>query len=271
MDDFKMIGLVVNQKKEGSGEQAKTVEEFLRNRGLKTRIAKAYHLPEEFFENLDLCITIGGDGTLLSIAAAAAEKNVPVLGINCGKLGFLTAVGRGNWEKYLGEILAGECHILHEFLLECDCDGTKFYALNDVVLKNQDSIRLFGLRTLVDGKLLNEYWADGIIVASPLGSTAYSLSAGGAILAPNVNGLLVTPICPHTLSNRTVILPQKSVIQVKPLEEDALFHLCIDGRDIAGISPEKPISICQSDRSISILQIENYSYYDILRSKLGWK
>lgn len=265
------IGIVYFEEKRGSQDCARAIQDFLRPRGREVRMEKAYQLSATFFSNIQLCITIGGDGTLLGIAGQAASAEVPILGINCGNLGFLTALGRDNWTTSLEEILDGKFSTLNEFLLECSIGDRIFFALNDIVIKNRDSVRLFHLAVKVNGKLLNEYRSDGLIFATPLGSTAYSLSAGGAIMAPGVHGIAVTPICAHTLSNRSIILPQTSQISLEALRDDTHFDVYADGKSVHAEDFPGPILIRQSDRSVSIVQTKHYSYYDVLRNKLAWK
>lgn len=267
----KNVGIIYFEKKMGSRDCALAVGDFLRHRGIEVRMEKAYQLPSDFFSTLELCITVGGDGTLLSVSSDAALAGVPILGINCGNLGFLTALGKDDWADSLDAILAGDCAMLNEFLLECSLGDRHFFALNDIVVKNRDSVRLFHLRVKIDGKLLNEYRADGLIFATPLGSTAYSLSAGGAIMAPCVHGIAVTPICAHTLSNRSIILPRDSKISVEPLNDGTNFDVYADGKSVHAEGFDGPISIFQSNYCVSIIQPKHYSYFDILRGKLSWK
>lgn len=268
---MKTVGLVVNFEKPDVKTQSEEISAFIKSHGMRVRLGNVYRLPKDFFDAMDLCVTVGGDGTILGIASQVAQNQIPVIGINAGKLGFLTALGKSNWEKHLGDLLEGESCILSERLLECDCEGQKFFALNDVVVKNQDSTRLFGLRILIEKRLLNEYWADGLIFATPLGSTAYSLSAGGSIIAPQVNGIMMTPICPHTLSNRSVILPEEVVAKVEPVRENSKLYVCVDGKNVTTAEHLDSIAIRLSQLRISIVQPKDYSYFDVLRNKLGWK
>lgn len=266
---FRTLGVTFLPEKTASGNLAKKVRKWLVEKGLDVRLGKIHNLPHNFFDGLDLCITVGGDGTLLSLAETAAKTGTPLLGINSGTLGFLTACKKNDWEKTLDAVLNGHFRTIKERLLASQVGNETRYALNDIVLKNRENSRLLDFEVRINKQFFNHYRADGLILATPMGSTAYSLSAGGAIVTPSIPGLLLTPICPHTLSNRSIVLPQKSQIDVLSPNQPTPFQICIDGQAIPFSGNH--LQIYQSPLHVSILTGRNHNYFDLLRLKLHWK
>jgi NAD+ kinase len=275
---MKTIGLFVHGNKPESVAIGQEVYEFLHADGsYDLRMDHSFPREKSCLDGLDLCITLGGDGALLGIASHAATRRVPILGINGGSLGFLTALDATNWRRGLIPILRGERTILRANLLRCTTGGGKYFALNDVVIKNQNGVRSFDLLVSIDGAAAASYRADGLIIATSLGSTAYNLSAGGAILSPSVQALLITPICPHTLANRSVILSPDSRIRVQcPPPADghrsraSRLQLCVDGRDITSVAATESIDLSLSPIRATIYQQKSYDYFATIRDKLGW-
>ncbi|MDR0428507.1 MAG: NAD(+)/NADH kinase [Puniceicoccales bacterium] len=268
---MRSVALVFNPHKYAAKSTACAVGEFLKKRQITANLGEIHRLSENFFSSADLCISVGGDGTLLAVAKQAALHNVPLLGINCGTLGFLTALCRNHWEATLPHILDGNRHELRENLLQCVRNGISYYALNEFVVHGNHASRILDMRVYINDSLLNEYHADGLIVSTPLGSTAYNLSAGGVIIAPDVECVAVTPICPHTLSNRSVILPPYSLIRIESLHRGSVHCLCGDGHDIPPTNDDDPIVISRSRKKVTIWQPKDYSYCAVLRDKLSWK
>jgi NAD+ kinase len=223
----------------------------------------------------DLVIVLGGDGTLLSIARRYAGST-PILGVNLGYLGYLTEVGRDGLYPALLEILAGrytlEARTLLEATLESPGQAARTYlALNDVVIAKTAPSRIIELELTVDGKLLSRYRADGLVVSTPTGSTAYNLSAGGPILHPQLPVTLLTPICPHTLTLRPLALPDSSTIEIRLVTPSEMVFLTVDGQEGAEIAAGDLVRVRRYAKPVQLVRTaEPRSIFEGLRSKLHW-
>jgi NAD+ kinase len=222
----------------------------------------------------DLIVVLGGDGTLLSIARHA-DASVPLLGVNMGELGFLTEITEREALPMLGRVLAGDFELDRRMTLSAalERDGRavrRFRALNDVVISNGGLARIVEFRVRVDGMPLASYRADGLIVATPTGSTAYSLSAGGPVVEPTVQVLLVSPISPHTLSNRPVVLRPEAVVRIEVAERANDAILTVDGQETMELAGRDVIVVKRGRASVSLVRSPDRTYYDVLRAKLGW-
>lgn len=230
---------------------------------------------EEIPEGAELVIVLGGDGTLLSAARAIGGREVPLFPVNLGGLGFLTAITVESLFPDLERALNGERRIGKRKLLRCQVvrDGNvagEYEALNDVVITKSAIARMIDLDVHVDQMFVCRYKADGLIVATPTGSTAYSLSAGGPIIFPSVASICLTPICPHMLTNRPVIVPDTSVIRtICQVEGEAAF-LTIDGQIGAPLQKDDQIICCASRHTIMLVRPPGLFFFDVLRQKLKW-
>ncbi len=229
----------------------------------------------EIMQQADLTIVLGGDGTLLSVARQAGQREVPILGVNLGGLGFLTETTTSELLGTLERVLQGDFEVERRSLLETTWtrDGEQlgvFQVLNDVVINKGALARIIDLEVWVDQQYLCTYKADGLIVATPTGSTAYSLSAGGPIIDPGVGVVVLTPICPHTLTNRPIILSDQTAIHIilQTSEEDVI--LTLDGQEGHPLKAGDRVSIKRSGTSISLIKSPNRTYFDVLRNKLRW-
>lgn len=221
----------------------------------------------------EIIIVLGGDGTLLSVARLSGCYKTPILGINLGTLGFLTETSLGDLYKDLEEVLAGRFELERRLVLSAsllkDGQSAKAHsALNDVIIHRGTLARMITLRIMVNKKFLNRFRADGLIISSPTGSTAYSLSAGGPILYPSLDTLLLTPICPHTLSNRPIVLPGTSVVEIFPESEDVT--LTLDGQTETPLNIEDGVRVSRSECPIQLICLPGKSHFDTLRTKLNW-
>jgi NAD+ kinase len=231
----------------------------------------------DFAQEVDLAVVIGGDGTMLHAVSLLGDFEKPVAGIHVGTLGFLTSCHHDEIEVFADAIVAGRFTTSTRTLLEATWHrpgkaAQKFIALNEVTLARGDTGRLVSLRARVNDEMLNDYRADGLIIATPTGSTAYSLSAGGPLIAPEAGVFLITPICPHSLSQRALVISDTSVIELSSDEDDSgpmLFT--VDGRDSVHVEPGDRIEVCKAARSFHLLRLEGWSFYDALRQKLGWQ
>ena len=260
------------------------IVEFLAARGITVRLdeeSAGYAGSPTFVPRADipdgtqLVIVLGGDGTLLSAARAIGGRDIPLFAVNLGGLGFLTAITVDEVYTQLEHALNGELRIGRRRMLHCELwRGTDLLssheALNDAVLSKAEIARMIDLEVNVDEKLMCVYKADGLIVSTPTGSTAYSLSAGGPIVYPSVAAFCITPICPHTLTNRPVILPDESVIEVVNRGEDNTTYMTIDGQ-VGEIMMKGDRVVCRrSLHSISLIRPPDKLFFDVLREKLKW-
>jgi len=224
----------------------------------------------------DLAIVVGGDGTLLHIARQIAVQDIPLAGINLGRLGFLVDIPREDMEKILQEILHGsyqqeERIMLHASLSRGGEVIHRAEALNDVVVSKGELARLIEFETLVDDTHVNSARADGIIIASPTGSTAYALSANGPILAPELEAIALVPICPHTLSFRPLVIRSQSRVFIRMLDSGQdNSYLSFDGQSAIRLQDGDTVDIKMAEHRVKLLRPVNHSHYDVLRAKLGW-
>ncbi|RME70534.1 MAG: NAD(+)/NADH kinase [Verrucomicrobia bacterium] len=213
---------------------------------------------------------IGGDGTLLSVVNEAARTQVPVVGINRGSLGFLTTFTSEQVESSFGSILDGGFRIDSRSLLECRMHSGSGYALNEVLIKDSEQSRIAHLEVHADAELVAGFFCDGLILCTPTGSTAYNLSAGGPLVHPRVDAIGLTPICPHTLSNRTVMLPGDVEIRVENLQKGAALFVALDGHSNQYLCQEGPVRVRVADRKLLLATPVDYEHFRIVRTKLKW-
>jgi len=229
----------------------------------------------EISQQADLLIVLGGDGTLLSVARAAHPHNIPILAVNLGSLGFLAEISIDELYPTLENILAGKFEIENRMLLNACIwrNGEKVEdhnVLNDVVINKGAVARVINLQVLVNGQYMTSYRADGLIIATPTGSTAYSLSAGGPIIHPSMHTLVLSPICPFTLTNRSILIPDQSIIQVKLAAEYDDVRVTLDGQEGYDMRAGDILEIKKTKTSFQLIRGPNKNYYQILRDKLHW-
>ena len=292
-ESIRRVGLVAKAKQERIGEELDRLGSALSDRGLDvyrdTAAAELMRGPGETFERhelaaeVDLIIVLGGDGTLLSVARSAAANDVPVLGINYGSLGFLTSTPREEIDEAVEDIFAGRCIASSRMMLrsrveradggaatDADGDDRVRDVLNDAVVNKTSLARIVQLEVAIDGDFVSRYRADGLIAASPTGSTAYSLASGGPILMPEVEAIVLSPISPHSLANRPLVLPGEARISVRVLSEDLDIVLTLDGQEGIQIHPGEVVLVERSPYRFTLLQTGQRSYFEILRAKLRW-
>tara|TARA_B100000470_G_scaffold176337_1_gene140599 strand:+ start:207 stop:1112 length:906 start_codon:yes stop_codon:yes gene_type:complete len=229
----------------------------------------------EISQQADLLIVLGGDGTLLSVARAAHPHNIPILAVNLGSLGFLAEISIDELYPTLENILAGKFEIENRMLLNACIwrNGEKVEdhnVLNDVVINKGAVARVINLQVLVNGQYMTSYRADGLIIATPTGSTAYSLSAGGPIIHPSMHTLVLSPICPFTLTNRSILIPDQSIIQVKLAAEYDDVRVTLDGQEGYDMRAGDILEIKKTKTPLQLIRGPNKNYYQILRDKLHW-
>lgn len=223
----------------------------------------------------DLIIVLGGDGTLLSVARIAHPFDVPILAVNLGSLGFLTEVSLPKLYDTLEKVLSDQFDIEQRMLLNASLmrNGSKvedFHVLNDVVINKGALARIVNLQVRVNNQYMTSYRADGLIIATPTGSTAYSLSAGGPIIHPSMHALVLSPICPFTLTNRSIVVPDQSLIQVELITEKENVRVTLDGQEGCDMLEGDVLEVKKAQTSLKLIQAPGKNYYQILRKKLHW-
>jgi NAD+ kinase len=281
---FRRIGVAVKPKKSEAGPVVREVRTWLTQRGYEvlldpdgaaaclcgTGLSRV-----EIVAAADLVIVLGGDGTLLSIARLMGSREVPILGVNLGGLGFLTEVTLPSLFETLERVLNEQYSVSRRLTLVAEAHrgaerlGT-YHALNDVVFTKTAPSRIVELEMFVNGEYVTRYRADGLIVATPTGSTAYCLSAGGPILYPTLPALVVIPICPHTLTNRPLVLPDSAGIEVIPRSGVDGIHLTVDGQVDVPLQAEDRIVVRRSEHSIVLVKSPTLNYFELLRTKFRW-
>lgn len=223
--------------------------------------------------DLDFIITIGGDGTFLEALSAMKLKDIPLLGINTGRLGFLADISPDKIKNTLDAIAKNEFKIEKRSILQAEVDpiqNIEFpYAFNDLTVHKRDTSSMIIIHTYIDDVFLANYWADGLIISTPTGSTAYSMSAGGPIVSPDSKNLIITPIASHNLTVRPLVIPDNHKISLKIESRDSKFLLSLDSRSYA-IEETLDVHVKMAEKQISLIKLNNYSYYSTLRNKLMW-
>ncbi|OGS22092.1 MAG: hypothetical protein A3J83_03720 [Elusimicrobia bacterium RIFOXYA2_FULL_40_6] len=222
--------------------------------------------------NADICITLGGDGTILRVAKKIAPLGIPVLGVNMGFLGFLAETDPVEMFPIIEKAIAGKVKIEERMMLDIESSGKSYLALNDCVIRSGSSSRVILLNVKVNNLALADYIGDGLIISTPTGSTAYSLAAGGPIVSPKLPVFIVSPICPHTLSQRPIILSSDSniVTEVSKYKSNKNIVISIDGQENFNISSGAVISVKKSKYKLKLITHPGKSYFNILRAKFNW-
>ena len=282
---IKRVGIVSKPKKTEIREVVPPLIAWLRERAIEVFIdketASIVESParpvsrNEMAGMVDLLVVLGGDGTLLATARALNRKPVPLLAVNLGGLGFLTVITRDDIYPALESVLAGQSQIerrvqIEGELVRADEVISSFLALNDVVLNKGAISRILDFDVLVDGRLISTYKADGLIVSTPTGSTAYSLAAGGPIVAPAVAAFIVTPICAHTLALRPLVLPDTAQIEITVKSQREAAYLTVDGQVGLACHSDDSVRLRKASSYVEIVQPPAKDYFEILRQKLKW-
>jgi NAD+ kinase len=281
--NFKKVGIIANTAKEKSGGYTAALRKWLLARGLEVyleegiaaRLGLREPEKDKLWVEADLIVVFGGDGTILRTARLLAERDVLIIGVNLGVFGYLTEVNLDEMYSALEEILAGNFQVEKRMMLQAEIMNgqtslQKGAVLNDVVINRGNLSRLVELETAVDGRYLTTFKADGLIVATPTGSTAYSLAAGGPIVFPGLDSIIINPICPHTLTNRPVILPQDVVVEVILTTPEPGATVTLDGQTSFPITYKDRVLIRRSEQVTKLVSSPHRGYLEILRTKLGW-
>lgn len=279
------IGLYGTENKEATHIVMLQCIELLRNRGvecyiheqfaqLKTAsVVDTFSTTQEVKENLDCILSIGGDGTFLSTATLVRDTGVPVLGINTGRLGFLANVSVKNIEENIDLLVNGKYTIDSRSMISLETKDQKFgdlnFALNEVAIHKNDSSSMVVIHVEVDGKFLSSYWADGLIISTPTGSTAYSLSCGGPILVPRNNSFIITPKAAHNLNVRPVVLPDDVEITLTVDGRDSRFLVSLDSRS-ESFDQDQKLVIRRASFELNMIKPEGSTFFNTMRNKLHW-
>jgi NAD+ kinase len=259
---FRKVGLILKDDSQQAQKVAKKIEDYLEERGVRC-----------FYENMkemDLVISLGGDGTLLKAADFLKGREIPLLGVNIGTVGFLTEVTSDNWMEYLDRVLKGEYRIMERAKLSVRVDGKDVgEALNEAVVMTSTPVRMLWYRITVEGQIAQEVRADGVIVSTPTGSTAYSMSVGGPIVAPSVRAFVVSFISPFKLTSRPLVIHDTAEIRVKVLDRRRGATVVLDGQRHSSLPEGGEVVIRRSDNQVHIMKFEKGGFFRKLRERLG--
>lgn len=288
-NQFKTIGIIGKHGDANLGDTLEELVQYLVNRQLnilmdETTLSLAASLEDRVTgvdrdtlgQRADLVIVVGGDGTLLAAARSLVDHEVPILGINLGRVGFLADILPTNLKEKLDQILVGEYEqeeraMLHARVMHGDQQVGESLAFNDVVIHSCNVARMIQYETYINGKFVNRANADGLIVATPTGSTAYALSGGGPIVHPSLNALVLVTVCPHTMSHRPIVIDADSRIEIIFDEQNqASAQVSCDGQVDISLENGDSIFIERNPKSIRLIHPKNHNYYSILRAKLHW-
>lgn len=272
MPPFRKLAFVYNSEKSGAAELAQELMEIARLGGAKkVKLSGDRHLPRGFFKDCDACCVIGGDGTLLGVVRGAAAADIPIIGVNQGGLGFLTTFSADEARAQFAALLEGDHRLAQRALLDCKTGPRRSdIALNDVLIKHAKPSRIVRLEVLANGKLVTDYTCDGLIFSTPTGSTAYNLAAGGPIIHPAAGVIAMTPICPHTLSNRTIIFRDDVKLMIVNRSEGARLLVAMDGQRNMVVTEGSPVEISLAAHTLALAQRRDYSHFEVMRAKLKW-
>ena len=280
----KTIGVIAHAQKPGVAELTGAVLQELSRRSMSILVEKqtatlvgqrSDFTIEQLGARSDLLLVLGGDGTILNVVGQLTDTIKPIFGINVGSLGFLTCSNSSAYREAIDSIATGRIAFSERTLLDVRISAgaeteRRLVALNDAVFSRGELSRLVRLRARVDGETLTEFNADGLIIATPTGSTAYSLSAGGPIMAPGSGVFVITPICPHVLTNRSIIVAETSLIEVEASEQDYPVYLTVDGRQPLRLETGSVVRMTRTDKPLPLVVLPEMSFFSVVRQKLKW-
>jgi len=280
---MKKIGIICKPGKPEPPEIIREILPYMEEKGFEVFLDEVASGPldrkgysrAEMPDLVDAVIVLGGDGTMLSVARLVAPRGIPILGVNLGGLGFITEVNRSEVREAIDRMLVEQCSVEERMMLNVHIHrhGEKisdYLVLNDVVINKGALARIVDLETFIDHQYVTTYKADGLIVATPTGSTAYNLSAGGPVIHPTVNTLVITPICPHTLTNRPLVISDGSMVEIVLQSGSEDVFLTLDGQVGFSLRKGDRVEIRKSEHRTKLLIPCEKDYFDILRSKLKW-
>jgi NAD+ kinase len=278
------VGIIANIRKEIALECSTGLKRWLQEQGIEVfldeeiaaALGEKHGLERQALAiAADLLVVLGGDGAMLRAARSVRKFKIPIVGINLGTFGYLTEINLNEMYPSLERILRGDYSTEERMMLDMEVvrdnhTSCEFTVLNDVVISRGNLTRIIDMETAVDGSYLTTFRADGLIISTPTGSTAYSLSAGGPIVFPSQNAIIINPICPHTLTNRPIILPSSMTISVKVWSEEEGVNVDLDGQESVTLKSGDTLIVRRSRYVTTLVSSSNRDYLEILRSKLGW-
>jgi NAD+ kinase len=281
---MKTVGIFANPTKDGVAEAVSAVRTWSERHGLNVIVDRGIEEqaggdmagapPDELAAMADLAFACGGDGTLLHAVRliGSAGRETPVIGVNLGSLGFLTQIPEEELTNVLKRLDPNHLPVSVRMMLSVTCEGRdgRQVALNDVVISKGADSRMLSFEARIDGELVTRYAADGLILATPSGSTAYSVSAGGPVVMPEVEAIIMTPICPHTLSMRPCVIPPSAVVEVEMLSGDEKTVVSTDGDRGFGLGVGETVEVRTASKRAMLVNVGGHSYYEILRKKMHW-
>lgn len=283
---MKNIGLAPNPGKKEAVQLAVELADWLASRHVRAAIPEDVACdagrpdlgaPEDVVVDADLLLVLGGDGTMLRFSRLAAPKGTPMMGVNFGQYGFITEIHPKDAKSALVRVLDGDCCVSERIVLKATVaragrPNGEYYALNDTVVAKGPPARMLALQVFVNGRYIVTYSADGIIVATPTGSTAYSLSAGGPVVNPDVSVMIITPICPHTMNARSLVVPDTEVIKITGESGESEPHMVLtaDGQVVEHLTSGDQVDIQKAAFTARLVQLEPESFYDKLQNRLRW-
>lgn len=271
MSPIRSLAFVINAQKTGAPEIAADLMSIARDEGVAVSEVIEFPIPDDALKGQDACCVIGGDGTLLGIAPAAARSAIPIIGVNRGSLGFLTTFSAEEARQDFAAILRGDYQVAERALLDCSTAPDQHdLALNDVVIKDEQHSRLIELSVYADNEFVTTYTCDGLIFSTPAGSTAYNLSAGGPLIHPGAAVIALTPICPHTLSNRSIIFHQDVKLHVTLRNKNSCALVAVDGQRNLRICEGGQVDITIAPQRLKLIHRASYEHFSVVRTKLKW-
>lgn len=272
---MRKIGININSTKDEDGKVLKGVCNLINKHFPDSELITykdSVKLNEESSKDLDIVIALGGDGTILGVARALEKYDVPILGVNIGNLGFLASSEMNHLEAALEELKLGKYVLEQRIMIQCTLprrdDKTYYVALNDIVISKGPLSRVVNFDIYIDDKLYSQYRADGLIVATPTGSTAYSLSAGGPIIYPTLDIISLTPICPITFGIKTIVLDSKNKVSIRMKPNQESVYLTTDGQMVLELNSDEEVLIQVLPRKCSFVKFDDYNYFKVLRKKI---
>ncbi len=272
MPPIRRLAFVVNHEKPGAAKLARELIAIARTVGVRRiKSRPARKLPRGYFKGSDAGCIIGGDGTLLGAVSEAASAGIPLIGVNQGSLGYLTSFSPDEARACFADVLLGHYRVAPRTLLECRTGPRRRdLALNDVLIKAEVNSQLVRLEVRADGELVTDYVCDGLVLSTPTGSTAYNLSAGGPIIHPAAGVIAMTPICPHTLSNRTIVFEDGVKLSIRNFSPGSPLLVALDGQRNRAVVKGSMIEVTVARRRLGLVQLRDYTHFGVMRAKLKW-
>ncbi len=278
---MKRIGILANPASERVGATLEKFVELAQKSGLEVHLenqlrdvcaagSALFHNPEDLPSHSDIVLALGGDGTILRAAGFVREAHTPILGVNLGRLGFLAGAAPEELETSLDRLKRGDYTVESRMALEAEVNGSSIFALNEIVIEKGVLARMVQVKTWISDTPISSFFSNGLIVSTPTGSTGYNLSAGGPILHPDLEAFIVTPICPHSLSLRPVVIPGSQSVTVQVIAEHTDIMVTADGKTVSPLPPKERVIIRRAPYPTRLINLQGLSFYQLLRRKLDW-